>query len=94
MSDAVVTIDAYDERFTLPRSEWRCLNVASFRPDLYEWLQAYTPEAKVAHRHKRVRSHNGWGNRGGWMDRATTIDFIFPDAGAEMVFRMAWNYFK
>jgi hypothetical protein len=83
--------DFNDTRFFKPRDTWRVLNVPPFNDEFSDWLDAHIPGTKIERHYKRARSHGGWGNKGGWTDKPTSIDLIFPSESAELYFRMKWN---
>jgi hypothetical protein len=86
--------DFYDERFFQAPSTWQCINHPYFEPEFAKWMQNNIAGTKISYHEKKARSHNGWGNKGGWMTRPTKVELEFPNPGAEMLFRMKWDHFR
>ena len=83
--------DFNNTTFFEPRNTWRMLNIPPFNDEFSAWLDQHIPGVVIERSYSRVRSHGGWGNRGGWTDAPKSIDLIFPSESAELYFRMKWN---
>jgi len=89
---SVLCEDLWDSRFFDLNS--RCINIPDLSDYLIQWASENIPDMKYKFITKKCRTHNGWGNRGGWGTRAQKCIFIFSDAKSEMLFRLKFNIFK
>lgn len=91
---SITLTEFWDDRFFKSRADSPCLNHPSFSDSLIEWVNEHNLHVTREFIYKNVRTHNGWGNKGGWSTRAHTCILIFQDSSSEMIFRMKYNIFK
>lgn len=91
---SITITEFWDDRFFKSRADSICINHPSLSDSLIEWVSEHKLDVSRTFLYKNVRTHNGYGNKGGWSSRAHTCILIFEDSASEIMFRMKYNIFK
>ena len=86
--------DLWYPPFFKSRMDSLCLNSPSFDNDFLEWANTHLGSLRYQFEYANIRVYNGYGNRGGWMERAQKCFFLFDDEASEMFFRLTYNILK